>query len=81
MKISEKQGTSAIATSEEELLLITEESEMHLVSDETTWVVDSRASYHLTPDRKCFSSYRASDDGVVEMGCRIVGKGDMCLTT
>ena len=39
----------AIATSEEELLLITEETELHLVSDESTWVVDSRASYHLIP--------------------------------
>mgnify|MGYP000589007249 CR=1 FL=1 len=55
-KISEKRGTTAIATSEEDLPLITEESELHLVSDETTWVVDSGASYHLSLDRKCFSS-------------------------
>ena len=34
----------------EELLLITEESELNLVSDQTTWVVDSRESFHLTPD-------------------------------
>ena len=33
--------------SEEELLLITEESELHLVIDESMWVVDSGASYHL----------------------------------
>ena len=32
---------SAITMSEEELMLITEENELHLVSDETTWVVDS----------------------------------------
>ena len=78
-KISEKRGTSAIATSEEELMLITEERELHLVSDETTWVVDSGASYHLTPDRKCFTSYKAGDHGFVKMGnagaCRIVGIG------
>ena len=43
-KISGKRGTMAIATSEEELLLITEE--LHLVSDKTTWMVDSGASYH-----------------------------------
>ena len=85
MKISEKQGTSAIATSEEERLLIIEDSEMHLVNDESTWVVDFGASGHLTPDRKCFSSYRASDHSFIKMGnkgaCRIVGIGDMCLTT
>ena len=48
-------------------------------------MVDSRASYHLTPDRKCFSSYRVGDHGVVKMGnegaCRIVGIGDVCFTT
>ena len=46
----------AIATSEEELLLITEKRELHLDNDEITWVVDSGASYHLTPNRKCFTS-------------------------
>ena len=67
-KISERRGASAITTSEEELLLMTEESELHLVSNESTWVVDSGASYHLTPDRKCFSSYRAGDHDFVKMG-------------
>ena len=75
----------AIAISEQELLLITEETELHHVSDETTWVVDSGASYHLTPDRKCFSSYKAGDHDVVKMGnegaCRIMGIGDVFLTT
>ena len=67
------------------MLLITEENELHLVIDETTWVVDSGTSHHLTPDWKCFSSYRAGDHGFVKMGnegaCRIVGIGDVWLTT
>ena len=67
-KISERRGTSAITKSEEELLLIIEESELHLVNDESTWVVDSGALYHLTPDRKCFSSYKAGDHGFLKMG-------------
>ena len=40
-KILERRGMSAITTTEEELLLITEECELHLISDESTWVVDS----------------------------------------
>ena len=52
----------------EELMLITEESELNLAGDEMTWVVDSRGSFHLTPDRKCFSSYSAGDQGCVRMG-------------
>ena len=67
-KISERKGTSAIATSEEERLVIIEESELHLVNDASTWVVDSGASFHLTPDQKCFSSYKARDHGCVRMG-------------
>ena len=50
----DRKGTTAIAASEEELMLITEENELNLDGDETTWVVDSGASFHLTPDRKCF---------------------------
>ena len=73
----------AILTSEEELLLIIEESEVHLVSDEMTGVVDSGVSFHLIPDRKCFSSYRTGDHSFVKMGneCRIIDMGDVCLTT
>ena len=40
MKILERKGTSIIATREEEQLLISEQSEVNLVSDEMTWVVD-----------------------------------------
>ena len=43
-KISESRGTSTIMTSDEHLL-ITEESDLHLISDESTWVVNSGASY------------------------------------
>ena len=66
-------------------MLITEESEVNLAEDEMTWVVNSGASFHLAPDRKCFSSYSASDQGHFRMGnegtCRIVGIGDVWLTT
>ena len=81
----DRKGTTTIVASEQELMLITEESELNLASDETTWVVDSGASFHLTPDRKCFSSYTAGDHGCVRMGnegtCRIVGIGDVMLMT
>ena len=55
-------------TSEEELLPITKESELHLVSDEMTWVVDSRALFNPTPDQKCFSLYKAGGHGFVKVG-------------
>ena len=71
-------------TREEELLLATDENELHLVIDKMTWVVDSGALFLLTPNRKCFSSYRAGDHGSVWMGnegsCRIANIGDVWLT-
>ena len=49
------------------------------------WVIDFGASYHLTPDRKCFSSYKAGDHGFVKMGNEgeyiIVVIGYVCLIT
>ena len=66
-------------------MLITEESELNLAGDEMTWVVDSGALFHLTPDEKCFSSYTAGDHNCVRMGnegtCWIVGIGDVWLST
>ena len=67
-KIPDRKNTSAIAVSEEELLLMSEQSEVNLTGEESTWVVDSGASFHLTPDRKCFSSYRTGELGSVKMG-------------
>ena len=66
-KISESKNTSAIATSEEEFLLLSEQNEVNLVGEESTWVVDSGTSFHLTFDRKCFSSHRTGDLGFVKM--------------
>ena len=67
-KIPDRNHTSVIDTSEEELLLICEQNEVNLVSEELTWVVDSGASFHPSPDRECFSSYRAGEYGYVKMG-------------
>ena len=65
-------------------MLITEESELNLDIDETMWVVDSGASFHLTEDQKCFSSYTAGDHSCVRMGnegtCQIFDIGDVWLT-
>ena len=43
----DRKGSTTIAGSEEELMLITEESELNLVDDKMTWVVESGASSTL----------------------------------
>ena len=50
-KISEERNTSAIAASEKELF-ISEQACVNLACDECTWVVDSNASFHLSPNRE-----------------------------
>ena len=58
---------------------------MSLVGDELTWVVDSDVSFHLTPNRKCFSSYRVGDLKSIKVesegACQIEDIGDVYLTT
>ena len=84
-KILDGNGTSAIAISEEEILFICEQASANLASEESTWVIDLGASFHITPSREYFSSYKAGDHGYVKMGdkaeCRIVGIGSVCITT
>ena len=67
-KISNDNNTLAIAIREEELLIIFEQANVKLANVEYSWVVDSGASFHLTPKRECFSSYTADDYGYVRMG-------------
>ena len=59
--------------SEEDDLLLSLES----VDD--SWVLDSRASFHVTPHRGYFIDYVQGDFGLVYLGdnkpCQIVGKG------
>ena len=84
-KISEEKGTSTMSTSEEELLFICEQARENLTNQECTWVIDSGASFHITPSKDYFSIYSAGDYGSVKMGddgaCKITGIGSVCLTT
>ena len=67
------------------MLIIFEQANVKLANVEYSWVVDSGASFHLTPKRECFSSYTTGNYGYVRMGndneCKIVGIGNVCLLT
>ena len=66
-KIFDNKSTSAIVASDEEMLLISQQNEVNPASDESSWVVDSDASFHLTLKRECFSSYTLRDYDYVKM--------------
>ena len=84
-KIPDGNGTSAITTSEEDILFICEEASSNIASEESTWEIDSGASFYINPARGCFSSYIACNYGYLKLGdngeCRIVTIGSVCLTT
>ena len=64
---------------------MSEQASTNLASEECTWVIDSSASFHITPLRECFSTYIARYHGYLKMGdngeCNIVGVGNVCLAT
>jgi len=45
------------------------------------WILDSRCSYHITPKREWFKTYKSTNFGCVYLGddrcCNIVGIGDV----
>ncbi|KAL0453639.1 UNVERIFIED_CONTAM: Retrovirus-related Pol polyprotein from transposon TNT 1-94 [Sesamum latifolium] len=45
------------------------------------WILDSGCSYHITPNREWFTSYKSGNSGSVNLGddrcCHIVGVGDV----
>ena len=44
-----------------------------------SWVLDSTCSYHMTPKKDWFDTYKPSNDGMVQMGndatCLVIGIG------
>ncbi|KAL0448238.1 UNVERIFIED_CONTAM: Retrovirus-related Pol polyprotein from transposon TNT 1-94 [Sesamum latifolium] len=49
------------------------------------WILDSGCSYHITPNREWFTSYRSGNFGFIYLGddrcCNIVGVGDVRIKT
>ncbi|CAL1399745.1 unnamed protein product [Linum trigynum] len=73
------------ANSVEEFNVVCEEEMVNLRAQETSWVVDSGATIHVTSKREFFSSYTPGDFGVVRRGngnlSKVIGKGEVCLET
>ena len=74
-----------VATTTEDFLLVYDSDIVNLAYDETSWVIDSGASTHITSRKEFFTSYTAGDFGVVKMGndgvAKVIGIGDVCLET
>jgi hypothetical protein len=80
----EEKDTAAVASDGDDLV-VCEDAYVNLACHESMWVVDTAASFHITPHRDFFSSYTSGNFGWVRMGneakCEIVGMGDIQLET
>lgn len=67
----------------EEFFICYDDDMVNLAQDDSSWIVDSGASCHVTSRRDFYSSYTSGDYGIVKMGnnglSKIVGIGDVCL--
>ncbi|KAG6431267.1 hypothetical protein SASPL_109345 [Salvia splendens] len=72
-------------TSDDDLLVVCDKNVISLAYDETSWVIDTGASLHVTSKKEFFTSYTSGDFGVLKMGndglVKVVGTGDVCLVT
>jgi gag-polypeptide of LTR copia-type/GAG-pre-integrase domain/Zinc knuckle len=80
----EKEHTAAIA-SDEDVFIACDERFVNLTCHDSTWVVDSATSFHVTSRRDLFFSDKEEDYGVVRMRdngvCKISGIGDVNVET
>ena len=65
------------------MVTVYHEDGINLVCDETSWIVDSGAAFHVTSRKEFFTSYTPGDFGVLKMGndglSKVVGTGTVCL--
>ena len=69
---------------DEDVSIVVEQC-LHVGDQMIELVVNTTASYHVTPNRELFSTYKERDLGCVKMGntvrYNIMGIGDFCIQT
>ena len=67
------------------MIIVCDDVYANLACQDSTWVIDTSAYFHITSRRNFLSSYSNSDFGWVRMGneakCKIIGIGDVLLET
>ncbi|VFQ98154.1 unnamed protein product [Cuscuta campestris] len=73
------------ATTSGDLIVISDNDLINVASDESSWVIDSGAAFHVTSRKDFFTSYTPGDYGVLKMGndgrSQVVGIGVVVLET
>ncbi|VFQ81624.1 unnamed protein product [Cuscuta campestris] len=73
------------ATTSSDLIVVSDNDLINVASDESSWVIDSGAAFHVTSRKDFFTSYTPGDYGVLKMGndgrSQVVGIGVVVLET
>ena len=79
------EDTTATTLSGDDMFIVCGDNYVNITTQDTYWVIDSGASFHVTSRRDFFTSYTDGDYGQVRMGndhvSKIVGMGEICLET
>ena len=82
-KDENKNTTAALSDEDVAVLFFGDKECLPVTDNEVEWIIDTTTSYHVTPNKKFFTSYRPGDFGTVKMGntsySKIVGIGDVCI--
>ncbi|VFQ73301.1 unnamed protein product [Cuscuta campestris] len=73
------------ATTSCDLIVVSDNDLINVASDESSWVIDSGAAFHVTSRKDFFTSYTPGDYGVLKMGndgrSQVIGIGVVVLET
>ena len=82
---NDKKNDSITATCDGDVIIVYDDSCDSPACQQADWVIDSGASYHITPYREMFGSYTGGDFGKVKIAnhnmTEVVGIGDVVLVS
>ena len=84
-KKKENNENNVVVVVQNDLLFACLKDVINFVSQDTSWIVDSGATSHVTPRKDFFSSYTSVNSEVLKMGnageVKVFGVGTVCLKT
>ena len=84
-KKEENNENNVVVVVQDDLLFACDKDVINFVSQDTSWIVDSGATSHVTPRKDFFSSYTSVNSEVLKMGnageVKVFGVGTVCLKT
>jgi len=80
---NDENGNRVSTTIANDLVIVYDENLINVACDDSSWVIDSRANFHVTSKKDFFSSYTPSDFDVLKMDnndtSKVIGIGIVCF--